>query len=243
MMITGIRSILCLVLLCLPLTAHAQFGDFLKGLEESVPLLNSTVLDNEKIVSGLKEALNVGTEKAVALTGATNGYLKNEAIKILLPGKLQSMDKALRLAGFGPQVDELVVSMNRAAEQAAPLAKPIFQDAITNMSFDDAKQILNGGDTAATDYFQQQTRDQLATAFKPEVEKAMNQVGVVSQYNELVGQYSSLPFVKSPSLDVNNYVVGKSLEGLFYTLGEEEKKIRTDPTARATDLLKTVFGR
>lgn len=242
-MTKGIRSMLSLGLLCLPLTAHAQLGDFFKGLGESVPQLNSTVLDTEKIVSGLKEALHVGTEKAVSLTGATNGYLKNEAIKILLPGKLQSMDKALRLAGFGPQVDELVVNMNRAAEQAAPLAKPIFQDAITNMSFDDAKKILDGGDTAATDYFQKQTRDQLTTAFKPEVEKAMNEVGVVSQYNELVGQYSSLPFVKSPSLDVNDYVVGKSLEGLFYTLGEEEKKIRTDPTARATDLLKTVFGR
>lgn len=239
----GIRFMLNVALLCLPLIAHAQFGDFLKGVEENVPLLNSPTLNHEKIVSGLKEALHVGTDKAVALTGATDGYLKNEAIKILLPGKLQSMDKALRLAGFGPQVDELVVSMNRAAEQAAPLAKPIFQDAITKMSFEDAKKILNGGDTAATDYFQQQTRDQLATAFKPEVEKATNQVGVVSQYNELVGQYSSLPFMKSPSFDLNDYVVGKSLEGLFYTLGEEEKKIRTDPTARVTDLLKTVFAR
>lgn len=239
----GIRSMLILVLLGLSFPAHAQLGDFFKGLEKSVPLLNSTSLDHEKIVSGLKEALHVGTEKAVAITGAADGYLKNEAIKILLPGKLQSMDKALRLAGFGPQVDDLVVNMNRAAEQAAPLAKPIFQDAITNMSFEDAKKILDGGNTAATDYFQQQTRDQLTAAFKPEVEKAMNQVGVVSQYNELVGQYSSLPFMKSPSLDINNYVVGKSLEGLFYTLGEEEKKIRTDPTARATELLKTVFGR
>ncbi len=239
----GMRSILSLALLCLPLNAHAQFGDFLKGLEDNIPDLNSSSLNTDKIVSGLKEALNVGTEKAVALTGATNGYLKNEAIKILLPGKLQSMDKALRMAGFGPQVDELVVSMNRAAEKAAPLAKPIFQDAITNMSFEDAQKILDGGETAATDYFQQQTRDQLASSFKPEVEQAMNQVGVVSQYNELVGQYSSLPFVKSPSLDVNEYVVGKSLDGLFYTLGEEEKKIRTDPTARVTDLLKTVFDR
>ena len=239
----GVRFILCLAFLCLSINAHAQFGDFLKGFEENIPGLGSSSLNTDKIVSGLKEALNVGTEKAVALTGATNGYLKNEAIKILLPGKLQSMDKALRLAGFGPQVDELVVSMNRAAEKAAPLAKPIFQEAITKMSFEDAKKILDGGDTAATDYFQHQTRDQLATAFKPEADQAINQVCGVSQYNDLVGQYSSLPFVKSPSLDVNEYVVGKSLDGLFYTLGEEEKKIRTDPSARVTDLLKTVFDR
>lgn len=231
-----------IVLLGLPLSASGQLEDFIKGLD-SVSLPKSPTLDNEKIVSGLKEALQVGTEKTVNLTGATDGFLKNEAIKILLPAKLQSMDKALRLAGFGPQVDELVISMNRAAEQAAPLAKPIFQEAITKMSFDDAKKILNGGDTAATDYFQTKTRDQLTLAFKPQVEQAMNQVGVLSQYNNLIGQYSALPFMKSPSLDINNYVVGKSLDGLFYTLKEEEKNIRANPAARVTDLLKTVFTR
>lgn len=191
----------------------------------------------------MKEALTIGIENTVQLTGSAGGYLKNEAIKILLPAKLQAMDQALRLAGFGPQVEEFVIGMNRAAEQAAPLAKPIFQKAITNMSFEDAKKILDGGDTAATDYFQSKTRDHLEEAFTPEVEKTLNQVEVVSQYNQLVGQYTSLPFVKSPSFDVNNYVVGKSLDGLFYTLAEEEKKIRTNPGARVTDLLQKVFSR
>ena len=237
-----IRSLFGLLLICFPLSAYAQFQDFLKGLE-NVSLPKSSSLNNEKIVSGLKEALNIGTENTVTVTGATDGFLKNEAIKILLPEKLQSMDKALRMAGFGPQVDELVVGMNRAAEQAAPLAQPIFQEAITSMSFEDAKKILNGGDSAATDYFQNKTRDQLTTAFIPSVEKAMNQVGVISQYNQLVGQYTSLPFIKSPSFDINNYVVGKSLDGLFYTLAEEEKKIRANPAARVTDLLKEVFNR
>jgi len=111
------------------------------------------------------------------------------------------------------------------------------------MSFDDAKKILDGGDTAATDYFKGKTRDQLAIAFKPEVEKTMNQVGVTSQYKELLGQYTALPFVKVPAFDLDNYVVGKSLDGLFYTLAEEEKKIRTNPAARVTDLLKDVFGK
>lgn len=236
------RAIMSLLLLLLPQVASAQFDDLLKEFDK-LTLPGAKTLGDDKIISGLKEALRVGTEKAVNLIGNTDGFLKNEAIKILLPETLQSMDKALRLAGFGPQVDEFVVNMNRAAEQAAPLAKPIFKDAVANMSFDDAKKILNGGDTAATDYFKAKTRDQLATAFKPEVEKTMNQVGVIAQYNQLVGQYSSLPFVQGPSFNVDDYVVGKSLDGLFYTLAQEEQKIRTDPAARITPLLKEVFGR
>ena len=238
----AIPFLLFQLLFFLPSPVFAQFQDFLKGLDNASPFKSSS-LNNGTIVSGLKEALTIGIENTVQLTGSAGGYLKNEAIKILLPPKLQSMDQALRLAGFGPQVDEFVIGMNRAAEQAAPLAKPIFQKAITNMSFEDAKKILDGGDTAATDYFQSKTRDHLEEAFTPEVEKTLNQVGVVSQYNQLVGQYTSLPFVKSPSFDVNNYVVGKSLDGLFYTLAEEEKKIRTNPGARVTDLLQKVFSR
>ena len=236
------HALICVLLVLLPHVVFAQFNDFMKEIDK-LSLPGAKTLGDDKIISGLKEALSVGTENTVKLTGNTDGFLKNEAIKILLPEKLQSMDKALRLAGFGPQVDELVVSMNRAAEQAAPLAKPIFTDAVTNMSFDDAKKVLDGGDTAATDYFQGKTRDQLATAFKPEVEKTMSQVGVTTQYKELVGQYTTLPFVKVPAFDLDDYVVGKSLDGLFYTLAQEEQKIRTNPAARATDLLKEVFGK
>lgn len=235
------RAIMCLLLVLLPQVASAQFDDFMKGIDK-LASPGKTSLGEDKIVSGLKEALSIGTENTVNLTGKTGGYLQNEAIKILLPEKLQSMDQALRLAGFGPQVDEFVVSMNKAAEQAAPLAKPIFKDAVTNMSIDDAKKILDGGNTAATDYFQGKTRDQLATAFKPEVEKAMSQVGVNAQYKELVGQYTTLPFVKGPAFNLDEYVVGKSLDGLFYTLAQEEQKIRTNPAARVTGLLQEVFG-
>ncbi|HNP60419.1 MAG TPA: DUF4197 domain-containing protein [Nitrospirales bacterium] len=239
---TIFRVIMSFLLLLLPQIASAQFDDFLKGIDK-LSLPGAKTLGDDKIISGLKEALTVGTENTVKLTGNPDGFLKNEAIRILLPEELQSMDKALRLAGFGPQVDELVVSMNRAAEQAAPLAKPIFKDAVANMSFDDAKKILNGKDTAATDYFQGKTRDQLAIAFKPEVEKTMSQVGVTKQYKDLVGQYTTLPFVTVPAFNLDDYVVGKSLDGLFLILGEEEKKIRTNPTARVTDLLKDVFGK
>ena len=237
---------LCLIFVLIPGLSLAQL-DFLEGLKEKgmgqLGISGEAGLSHDKIISGLKEALEVGTEKTVQLTGNTDGYLKNEAIKILLPEQLQSMDTALRVVGFGPQVDEFTVSMNRAAEQAAPLAKPVFKDAITQMSFDDAKKILDGSDTAATDYFKGKTKDKLAVAFKPEVEKAMNQVGVTAQYKELVGQYTALPFVNAEQFDLDNYVVGKSLDGLFYTLAQEEQKIRRDPTARVTDLLKEVFGK
>lgn len=230
----------------IPNIANAQL-DFLDGLKEKgmeqLGLSGSGGLSNEKIISGLKEALEVGTENTVNLTGITDGYLKNEAIKILLPDKLQKMDKALRLVGLGPQVDEFVVSMNRSAEQASPLAKPIFKEAVTEMSFEDAQNILNGGDTAATDYFKEKTQGKLADAFKPKVTEAMDQVGVAAQYKSLVGQYASLPFVNAEQFDLDNYVVGKSLDGLFHMLAQEEQKIRADPAARVTDLLKEVFAK
>jgi len=235
-----------LLLVFIPHTASAQF-DFLDSLKEKgmeqLDFSGNADLSNDKIISGLKEALEVGTENTVNLTGNTDGYLKNEAIKILLPDKLQSMDKALRLVGFGPQLDEFVVSMNRAAEQAAPLAKPIFKEAVTKMTFEDGKTILSGGDTAATDYFKEKTKGKLTEAFKPKVAQAMDQVGVVAQYKTLVGQYTSLPFVNAEQFDLDNYVVGKSLDGLFYTLAQEEQKIRTNPAARVTDLLKEVFAK
>ena len=133
--------------------------------------------------------------------------------------------------------------MNRAAEQAAPYAKKIFWDAIGEMTFEDAKKILSGSNTAATDYFKGKTTDKLTAAFKPVVDKSMNEVGVTRQYNELVGKFQAIPFMKSESLDIDQYVVTKSLGGLFHVLGQEEQKIRTNPAARVTDLLKEVFGK
>jgi len=210
---------------------------------EQLGSADGNTLGNDKIISGLKEALSVGTEKTVNLTGNLDGYLKNDAIKIGLPKQLQTMDEGLRMLGFGPQVDEFVVGMNRAAEEAAPLAKPIFQDAVKDMSVKDGQAILNGGDTAATDYFKGKTQDKLTDAFTPKVQEAMSKVGVSAQYKELVGRYTSLPFVKAEQFNLDNYVVGKSLDGLFHTLAQEEQKIRTDPAARVTDLLKDVFGK
>jgi hypothetical protein len=219
--------------------ALAQMDRILKGLGVG----QQSGLSDAKIGSGLKEALKVGTENTVSLTGKADGYFLNQAIKLLMPEKLRNFEKGLRAVGYGPQVDEFVLSMNRAAERAAPFAKQIFWDAIGEMSFEDARKILSGKETAATDYFKSKTTEKLTAAFKPVVDNAMNEVGVTRQYKELVGRFQSIPFVKSESFDIDNYVVAKSLDGLFHVLGEEERKIRTNPAAQVTDLLKEVFGK
>jgi hypothetical protein len=199
-------------------------------------------LSDVKIGSGLKEALKIGTENAVNFTGKKDGFFLNQAIKILMPEKLRTFEKGLRAVGYGPEVDEFVLSMNRSAEKATPFAKQIFWDAIGEMTFDDVRKILSGNDTAATDYFKGKTTNKLTDVFKPIVSKAMNEVGVTRQYKELVGRYESIPFVKKESFDLDQYVVTKGLDGLFHMVGEEETKIRKNPTARTTDLLKEVFG-
>ena len=134
--------------------------------------------------------MQIGTEHAVDLTGTTDGFFKNEAIKILLPDRLRSAEKGLRLAGMGPKVDEFELSMNHAAEKAAPAARNIFKDALTQMTFDDARKILTGGDTSATEYFKAKTSERLLVAFKPTVESAMDDTGVVKQYKQLTGGWT-----------------------------------------------------
>jgi hypothetical protein len=220
--------------------AAAQFDKMLKDLGGRLPSVGG--LSDAKVGSGLQEALKIGTENAVTQTSSFDGFLMNKAIKILMPKPLQMMEQPLRLVGYGPQIDEFVVGMNRAAEKAAPFAKDIFWGAIGEMTFDDARKILNGGDTAATDYFKAKTSKKLQTAFKPSVTEVMNQVGVNQQYNALVGKYKDVPFSKSIAFDVNQYVTEKTTDGIFFVVGQEEKKIRTNPAAQVTDLLKEVFG-
>ena len=221
--------------------AGAQWDKLLKGLGGQGSA--GAGLSDAKIGAGLKEALQVATEKTVSLTGKTDGYFANQAIKLLMPEKLRNFETGLRAVGYGGQIDELVLGMNRAAERAAPQAKQIFFDAIGDMSFDDARKLLNGGDTAATEYFRGKTTPRLTTAFRPVVEQSMSQVGVSRQYKDLVGRFDSIPFAKSQAFDLDGYVVDRGLGGLFTVLGEQEKQIRTNPTARATDLLKEVFKR
>jgi hypothetical protein len=236
-------ALVVVLLLLSACPASAQLDQLLKQLPGAPATgTSSSSLGDVKIGKALKEALQVGTEKAVSLTGQTDGYFKNAAIKILMPDQLKSLESGLRMVGYGDRVDELVLGMNRAAEQAAPAAKQIFWDAIGDMSIDDAKKILDGPQTAATDYFKSKTTGRLTTAFRPVVEKSMSQVGVTNQYEQLLGQARSLPFVNVEQYDLDSYVVGKALDGLFHMVGEQEKAIRTSASARVTDLLKEVFG-
>jgi hypothetical protein len=226
------------ILLLGTVPSPAQFGD----LSQRLGIGKSSTLPDTKLAAGLKEALQVGTANAVKSTGRVDGYFGNPAIKILMPDRMRTLEKGLRAVGYGPQVDQFVLSMNRAAEKAAPAAKKIFLDAVLQMTFDDVRKIYSGKDTAATEYFKTKTSEKLAATFRPIIAKATSEVGVTQQYKQLVGRAQSIPFVKAESLDIDQYVLTKALDGLFYQLGQEEKNIRKNPAARVTTTLKEVFG-
>ena len=237
-------SLAAATLLCTLSPCQAGFLDDLTR-EVLPPAEQQVSLDNNTIVKGLKEALATGTERAVAEVGRTDGYFGNQMIKILLPDKIQQAADLLGSLGYQQQVDEVVLSMNRAAEKAAPKAGRFFGDAIRQMTVEDAKGILKGGETAATDFFEKKTRPQLFDAFKPAVAKSMDQVGTARAYKEMVGKYDVTPLASLagiPSLDLDEYVTNRALDGLFKMVAQEEKKIRTNPAARTTDLLRKVFG-
>jgi hypothetical protein len=199
-------------------------------------------LSDSKIVDGLKEALEIGTSNAVRVVSQVNGYYENPAIKIPLPKSVQKTETVLRGLGYGPELDDFSRSMNRAAEQAAPKAKALFWDAVKAMTFEDARTILKGKDDAATRYFEGKTRDKLQQLFLPAVHSTMETVGVTRSYQKLYTKISTIPFTDKLKLDLDGYVTDKALDGLFYMVAEEERKIRKDPAARVTKLLKDVFG-
>lgn len=221
-----------------------RLDDIVKGLSKlpSAPSGGSGAADEKTSAAGIKEALAIGTEKAVTSLSRKDGYFANQAVKILMPSSIQKVADVASKLGFERQVDEFVLSMNRAAEAAAPLASRYFGDAIRDMSLDDARAIVTGGKTSATDYFRSKTRDKLYAAFKPIVAKKVGEVGATRAYTDLIGRYDKVPFVSSQSVDLDDYVTNKSLDGLFHMVGEEEKSIRSNPVARTTDLLKMVFG-
>lgn len=233
-----------LLLFCIfSLPSPCQAGFFEDLFKETSTPSTEAAPDNATIARGLKEALAVGAKNAVNSVGKIDGYFGNQAIKILLPEKIRGVTELLASVGFRKEVDDFELSMNRAAEKAAPKAAGFFADALKEMTFDDAVGIWRGGNTAATEYFREKTREPIYKSFKPVVAESMNEVGVTRSYKNLTDKYESFTFMKSRSLDLDNYVTNKALDGLFYMLGEEEKKIRTDPAARVTDLLKKVFGK
>ena len=199
-------------------------------------------LSNAEAVRGLKQALNDGSAAAVARLGVENGYFANPNVKIPLPPSLQRVERGLRAFGMRRQADELVLTMNRAAEAAVPEAKQLLVDAVKTMSVQDAKGILGGGDTAATEYFQRSTRSQLGRRFLPIVKQATDRVGLAQQYNALAGQGVALGLVKEDQGSIESYVTQKALDGLYFMIGEQEKAIRQDPVGATSDIVRRVFG-
>ncbi len=243
---TGLLLTLCLIAVDV---AQAGLGDWLKSatdkLGDSKQTTNvASVLSNDQIIEGLKEALSIGTEKAVGLLGKEGGFLNDAQVKIPLPSGLEKVASGLRTIGQGELVDQFEETINRAAEKAVPETLSIFGDSIRQMSLEDAKGILDGSDTAATDYFKEKSSGKLSETILPIVQNATKETGVTSAYKGMVSKVGFLgDYVDMDSLDLDQYVTKRALDGLFLKLAEQEQLIRKDPIARTTDILKQVFGR
>ncbi len=224
------------------LICNYGYADLLNLLKDNSNEPSATKSSTSKVDLGLKEALKVGIKKTIKSLGKNNGYFANQNVKILLPEDIRKTETVLRDIGLGPKLDEFTLSMNRAAEKAAPLATDIFLTAITEISFDDAAKILKGGNTAATDYLKNKTYIKLFDLFQPAVRQAMNDYKVTKKFEAINDKVQSVPYVnKLPNIDMDKYVSSKALDGLFYMLGQEEANIRTNPKARVTALLQDVF--
>ena len=199
-------------------------------------------LSDAETNDGLKTALNQGVTKAVSMLGATNGFFGNKEVKIPLPNSLKKIEQAMKLAGMGKQSDELVLKMNRAAEAAVPEAQALLVDSIKKMSLTDAKAILTGPNDAATQYFKRTTSAQMAEKFLPIVTKATENVQLAASYNKYAEMGAKLGVVKKEDANIEKYVTGKALDGLYLMIAKEETAIRKDPLGQASSILKKVFG-
>jgi hypothetical protein len=199
-------------------------------------------LTNQDATAGLKAALEKGAAVAVDVLGKTDGFFGNGAVKIPLPESLKKYESLMRRVGMGKYADELILAMNRAAEAAVPEAKKLFSDSIRKMTVQDAKGILTGGQTSGTEYFRRTTTDPLRQRFLPIVKKATAKVKLAEKYNEYAGKGVQFGLVKKEQANLDDYVTQKALDGLFFMVAEEEKKIRQDPVAAGSNIIKKVFG-
>ncbi len=232
-----------LVFLFFAMMAHAQSG-LLGGAKSALNSLKGggKGLSSDDIVAGLKEALSRGTSKSSDKLSAADGFFKDAAVKILLPPEAAKVEKTLRSAGFGKQVDEAILSLNRAAEDAAKSAAPIFLNAIKGMSVQDGLGILKGADTAATGYLRKSTSTQLTAAFHPVIDTSLQKTGATKYWKTIFDLYNKMPLVTKVNPDLSGYATGKALDGVFFYVAQEEKNIRQNPAAQVDDLLKKVFG-
>lgn len=244
--VNSILFTLLLVVAAVP--AHADWKQFLddfskKAGSSALGEQQGADLSSDKIVNGLKEALEVGTKKAVEKVSQEGGYLNNPQIRIPLPPRVQQAAGLMRQLGLNKMADDFEQSINLAAEKAAPQATSIMIDAIKKMTIDDARNILNGENDAATRFFEDKTRNKLAGLFEPIIDSSLNEVGATRYYNQLDDKVSSLPVVgQDLNMDLPDYVTAQALDGLFVMIAEEEQKIRNNPAARTSEILQQVFG-
>lgn len=228
--------------------SHADWKKFLEDFSKSGTTALGTSegsdLSSDTIANGLKEALEVGTRKAVENVSKEGGYLNNPKIRIPLPPRVQQAAGLMRQLGLNKMADDFEQSINRAAEKAAPQATSIMIDAIKSMTIDDARTILNGENDAATRFFEDRTRGKLAGLFEPIIDTSLNEVGATRYYNQLDDQLSSVPVVgQELDMDLQDYVTDQALNGLFVMLAQEEQKIRDNPAARTSEILQQVFDK
>lgn len=238
----------CLLLSsCLSSTQGLEGTDWMQVAQDS---LNSglygqsaaSALSLSEITTGLKQALSIGSQNVVGKLGVANGFNLDPSIHIPLPTQLQKVDNALKMVGMNGLTEDLELRLNRAAEAATPKAKEYFLSAIQNMSISDAKGILTGPQDSATQYLRRAMGTQLSSDMKPLVNTALAQAGAIQAYDQVMGQYGQIPFMPDVKADLNDYVVGKALDGIFHYVAAEEAAIRTNPAARTTELLKKVFA-
>lgn len=233
---------LVVVFLLIATPLQAGLFDDVKGLFGSGSSSAQNSLSDNNIAGGLKDALTVSSGKVVNQLSTPGGFNTDPSIRIPLPSSLQTIQQTMSKFGFGSYLDDLQLKLNEAAELATKKAKPIFVNAIKEMTWDDAKSILNGADNSATQYFREKTSSDIASEMKPIVEQSLNQVGAVNSYDQLISKYKSLPLVPDVKADLTQHVMDKGADGIFHYMALEEKKIRENPAARTTELLKKVFA-
>jgi hypothetical protein len=235
-----LTMVLTIVIPCLHLNAQVNINNIITGATSGQNL--GAGLSNDKIVSGLKEALTKGTNNSTAIVSKLDGFYKNPKIKIPFPKEARQMESTLKSIGMSKQVDEFVKTLNRAAEDAAKQAAPIFVNAIKKMTVNDGLKILRGGNNAATEFLKASTSAALMAQFKPVVQSSLQRVQITRHWTPLVKSYNRVPMVKKMNPDLNAYVTQKAVEGLFIMIAEEEAKIRKDPFKTGSNLLNEVFG-
>lgn len=239
------KKVIQLLLIGCVLTFVTSCDEVESFLKEGSNQQSVNQLSNQDVVAGLKEALNVGIRNAVDVTSVTNGFLKNNEIKLPFPEDAQRVKEKAIEFGMQSQVDKIVTTLNRAAEDAVKTATPIFVNAIKNMSIQDGFKILNGGEGAATDFLERNTKTELVRAFSPKVQKSIEKVKLTQYWEPVAKRYNQttiLTGAEKVNTDLNQYVTEKAIEGLFTMVKKEENKIRKDPAARVTELLSKVFG-